>query len=248
MPKLIHGIDLTAPGGLEALFAYRRAQFGDAVMELGAGGEGGVAGATGADAGAGDAGADKGAEAGADKTGDKAGDAEKGNLWDDPAKAKAEIERLRSENGKDRTTAKQTAAQQATDELTQKLGKALGLIKDGDTKPTSDQLAAQLTEQATAAKQAQTELSVYRLAGKHGADADALLDSRAFLAKIAELDHTDTKAVTKAITDAITDNPKLKAVQAAGQSGADFSGGSGEQRTKKSMSLAEATANHYGTK
>ena len=30
--KTIHGIDLTAPGGLEALFAYRRAQFGDAMM------------------------------------------------------------------------------------------------------------------------------------------------------------------------------------------------------------------------
>lgn len=245
MPKknLIHGIDLTAPGGLEALFAYRRAQFGDAVMELGAGGEGGDAGAAGADAAG--SGAEKGAEAGADKTGDKAGDSDKGNLWDDPAKAKAEIERLRSENGKDRTTAKQTAAQQATDELTQKLGKALGLIKDGDTKPTSDQLAAQLTEQATAAKQAQTELSVYRLAGKHGADADALLDSRAFLAKIAELDHTDTAKVTKAITDAITENPKLKAVQAAGQSGADFSGGSGE-KPKQHKSLNDAISAHYG--
>ncbi|BCW61853.1 hypothetical protein [Arthrobacter sp. StoSoilB22] len=29
-----HGIDITAPGGLTALFAYRRAQFGDAVMRV----------------------------------------------------------------------------------------------------------------------------------------------------------------------------------------------------------------------
>jgi len=31
--KLVHGIDLTAPGGLDELFAFHRATFGDAVME-----------------------------------------------------------------------------------------------------------------------------------------------------------------------------------------------------------------------
>lgn len=37
-----HGIDLRAPGGIEALFAFNRALFGDAVMEAGGGGEGGT--------------------------------------------------------------------------------------------------------------------------------------------------------------------------------------------------------------
>ena len=32
--KTVHGIDLTAPGGIEALFAFNRARFGDAVMEV----------------------------------------------------------------------------------------------------------------------------------------------------------------------------------------------------------------------
>ncbi len=40
-----HGIDLRAPGGIEALFAFNRSLFGDAVMEDGDGGDGGGAGA-----------------------------------------------------------------------------------------------------------------------------------------------------------------------------------------------------------
>ena len=36
MKRTIHGIDLTAPGGLDALFAFNRARFGDLRMELSA--------------------------------------------------------------------------------------------------------------------------------------------------------------------------------------------------------------------
>ena len=32
MPKTIHGIDLTAPGGIDALLAFHYRTFGDAVM------------------------------------------------------------------------------------------------------------------------------------------------------------------------------------------------------------------------
>jgi len=46
-----HGIDLRAPGGIEALFAFNRALFGDAVMEAGEGGDGGADGAGGEPAG-----------------------------------------------------------------------------------------------------------------------------------------------------------------------------------------------------
>ena len=165
----------------------------------------------------------------------------KGNLWDDPAKAKAEIERLRAENGKDRTTAKTKAAEDARNELTQSIGKALGLIKDGDAKPDPEALTRQITETTAKAKQAQTELAVYKAAGKNGADADALLDSRAFLAKIADLDPSKTADIEKAIKEAVTSNPKLKTVQVAGASGADFSGGSGES-AKQPTSLEDAIA------
>lgn len=135
-----------------------------------------------------------------------------------PAWAQKQIKDLRKDDGDERVAAKTLAAIQ----------KALNPGAKGGEQPNAEQLTAQLTEQATAAKQAQTELAVYKLAGKHGADADALLDSRTFLAKIADLDHTDTKAVTKAITDAITENPKLKAAQAVATSRVDTSGGSGE--------------------
>lgn len=245
-PRTIHGIDPYAPGGVEALIEYNRAIFGDAQMNANAGGEGGEPeGEASGEA----AGTPAGNEPPADGTPPATPPAPKGTEgpagtdWDGkveslPAAAQKMIADLRKGEGDERVAKKQLEA----------ITKALNPNAKGDDKPTAEQLTKQLTERDTAAKQAQTELAVYKLAGKAGADADALLDSRAFLAKIAELDHTDTAKVTKAITDAITDNPKLKSVRVAGSSAADGAGGSGEQRTKKSMSLAEATASHYGTK
>lgn len=237
--KLIHGIDLTAPGGLAALFAFRRAQFGDAVMELGAG-EGGAPAAPAAGDPAGTPPADPaGTPPGEPEPKAEAPAAPAAEKVEDlPDWAQKQIRDLRKTDGDERIAAKQLAAIQ----------KALNPDAKDDEKPDPVKLAADLADRDTAARAAQTELAVYKLASKNGADADALLDSRAFLTKIADIDHTDTAKVTKAITDAINTNPKLKAVRAAGQSGGDFSGGSGENRTKKSMSLAEATANHYGTK
>jgi hypothetical protein len=83
------------------------------------------------------------------------------------------------------------------------------------------------------------ELAVYRGASKHGADPDALTDSRAFLRSIADLDPADegfSKAVNAAIKAAVTDNPKLKAASPApGRMGADFSGGSGGKAADDSI-------------
>lgn len=60
-----HGIDLRAPGGIEALFAFNRSLYGDAVMEAeGAGGEGTEGGSEGQSEGAGDAGAENLGEGG----------------------------------------------------------------------------------------------------------------------------------------------------------------------------------------
>lgn len=243
-PRTIHGIDPYAPGGVEALIEFNRAIFGDAQMNANAGGEGGDPSGTPAGTPSGEpAGAPAGNEPPAGNNPPAGLPGPKGDDWDGkveslPAAAQKMIADLRKADGDERVAKKQLDA----------ITKALNPNAKGDDKPTAEQLTKQLTERDTAAKQAQTELAVYKLAGKAGADADALLDSRAFLAKIAELDHTDTAKVTKAITDAITDNPKLKSVRVAGSSAADGAGGSGEQRTKKSMSLAEATASHYGTK
>lgn len=128
-----------------------------------------------------------------------------------------------------RVTAK-TAAEQATADLAQKIGKALGLVPDGQ--PADP---AKLTEQLTAAQQAQrdalVELAVYRAAGPLGAKPDALLDSRSFLAAIKDVDPTDGEAIKTAVEAAVTANPLLKTQAApaplAGASGADFTGGTG---------------------
>lgn len=263
--RTIHGIDPYAPGGIEALLAHHRATFSDAVMEAGEGGDGGNA--------AGDQGAEQqgggSSETGQQQAGGtdgrqqqaKPGDGQQqagqndqqGNGADDlanlsPADLAKMVRDLRKENGDSRANAKRSAAEEARNELTQSIGKALGLIKDGNEKPDAAKLTQTVTEQATENKSLKTELAVYKAASKAGADADALLDSRGFLAKLTDLDPTDSKAITKVIEDAVKDNPKLKAARAAGQSGAEFTGGSGEQRTSnKPVPLHQAVSGHYGT-
>lgn len=125
--------------------------------------------------------------------------------WDDPAAAKAEIERLRKENGAERVNAK---AQAATD-ARQELAKALGLIK-GDEPADPVKLAEQLTVEKAEARQARVELAVYRAAGP-SADPSALLDSTSFLASLKDIDPSDSAAVTAAITAAVASNPRLGA-------------------------------------
>jgi len=134
-----------------------------------------------------------------------------------PAWAQKIISDARKEAGDERGATKTLAAIQ----------KALNPDVAKGEKPTAEQLTKALTDRETEARQAKTELAVYKAAGKHGADADALLDSRGFLAKLADIDPSDTKAIDKAIKDAVEDNPKLKVVLAAGTSGANF-GGPGE--------------------
>jgi hypothetical protein len=230
----------------------------DAFRMEGPGGDGGGDGGDGGGSGDGDGdGGDGSGDGQGDDSKKTAGDdgkkgSDSDSPWDDPVKAKAEIERLRRENAADRTTAKSKAAEDAVNDLTQKLGKALGLIKDGDKdKVDPAELAKQVETATTRARQTAVELAVYRGASKHSGDPDALLDSRAFLAKVSDLDPDDDKFASKvdtAIKDAVKDNPKLKAGQAPGSSSADHgAGGSGEKGTRKPKSLADAVASTYGT-
>lgn len=145
-----------------------------------------------------------------------------------PEWAQKQIADLRKENASDRTNAKKTAADEATAEILAKVQAALG-GKTGDTAPTADELTAQLAASTSAATDAQRELAVYRAAATvTGADAPTLLDSRTFLTAIKDIDPTDSAALKAAVVKALTDNPRLKATQAAGKSGGDFTGGTGE--------------------
>ncbi|MFE0808207.1 hypothetical protein ACFW34_12075 [Streptomyces sp. NPDC058848] len=163
---------------------------------------------------------------------------------EDPA---AELERLRKElrqanadAAKARTTAKKNAAEEAKAELVQQMGKALGLVKDDkDEAPDPAKLTAEIERTQKAHRETAIELAVFRSAGKHGADASALTDSRSFLKSIADLDPSDEgfdKAVSAAIKAAVADNPKLKAAsQAPARTSGDFSGSSEKPVDKNSI-------------
>lgn len=163
---------------------------------------------------------------------------------EDPA---GELERLRKElkqanadAAKARTTAKKNAAEEAKAELVQQMGRALGLIKDDkDEAPDPAKLTAEIERATAAHRETAVELAIYRSAGKHGADPDALTDSRTFLSSIKDLDPSDegfAKAVSAAIKAAVADNPKLKAQsQAPARTSSDFSGSSEKPAHKNTI-------------
>ncbi|AQS70849.1 hypothetical protein [Streptomyces pactum] len=163
---------------------------------------------------------------------------------EDPA---AELERLRkelrqanSEAAKARTGAKKQAAEEAKAQLVQEMGKALGLVKDDkDEAPDPAKLTAEIERTQKAHRETAIELAVFRGAGKHGADASALTDSRSFLKSIADLDPSSEgfdKAVSAAIKAAVADNPKLKAAsQAPARTSGDFSGSSEKPKNGNSI-------------
>ena len=164
--------------------------------------------------------------------------------------------RDRSEAGKARNDAKKQAADDAVAALTQQLGKALGFVKEDappDPKALAEAIAQKdtaLTEKDAALRSKEVELAVWARADKLKARAGALLDSRAFVAKLAELDPTDkgfTTALDKAIKDAVEENKAFAVTPPAGKSGADLSGGTREGAAKRGGSLAGAISNHYGT-
>ncbi|MFF4369636.1 hypothetical protein [Streptomyces sp. NPDC001594] len=168
-----------------------------------------------------------------------------------------ELRTARSEAGKDRTAAKQQAADDAVKALTEKLGKALGLVADeAPPDPAALAKAIQEKDSTLAERDAQlrardVELAVWARAAKAGAKADALLDSRAFMKAASGLDPADkgfAAALDDAIKTAVKDNPSLAATPAATASGGDLSGGTGEGSTRqRPTSLHAAVRGAFGT-
>lgn len=212
----------------------------------------------GGDSGGGDSGGDSGGDAGTGQADSGTGDATADSSDTDAGQADSgqdsqdgtgEVARLRREAANYRTQLRE--AQAAQQQQLDAIAKALGL-KDGDDAPDPAQLTEQLTASQAEARQARVELAVFRGAAAHSGDPAALLDSRSFLTSVAQLDPADAgfdKAVSDAIKAAVDGNPKLKTVQAAGASGADHAGGSGERRNNngKPLPLHEAVAASYGT-
>jgi hypothetical protein len=136
----------------------------------------------------------------------------------------AYVKTLRDEAAANRVKAKDA------EDRNNKILAALGLQPDGKTDP--DELAKQHATTSTDLRQSRIELAVFRTASKHQADADALLDSRSFLATLADLDPTAVDfgaKVETAIKAAVKDNPKLKtAGQAPARNAGEITGGSGD--------------------
>lgn len=132
--------------------------------------------------------------------------------WENPEAAKAEIERLRKENGAARTNAKAQAAEDARKELAAEFAKILN-----PEAPESDpaKLTESLTQSQADAKQARVELAVFRNASTAGGDPAALLDSTSFLKSLDAIDPSDSAAVQAAIAKAVEANTRLGAAPAA---------------------------------
>ncbi|NUP02069.1 MAG: hypothetical protein HOW59_29520 [Nonomuraea sp.] len=141
----------------------------------------------------------------------------------DVARFEKLVENLRGDVAAEKTK-REALEQKAKDDqaaLMQRVAKAFGLETDEKKPPTPEELAKQLAEEQTRtkasddrARQTQVELAVYKTAGRHGGDPDALLDSRSFANVISKLDPTAAdfdEAVGKAVKAAVEGNAKLAA-------------------------------------
>lgn len=141
----------------------------------------------------------------------------------DPAKFERLVENLRGDVAaeKAKREAAEQKAQQDQADFMKKVAAAFGIDTGEEKPPTPEELAKQLDEargetkaSRDQARQTQVELAVYKSAGKHGGDPDALLDSRGFANAIAKLDPTSgsfNADVEKAVKQAVEANPKLAA-------------------------------------
>lgn len=141
----------------------------------------------------------------------------------DPAKFQKLVENLRGdvEAEKQKRSAAEQKAKDDQAAFMKKVATAFGIDSSEEKPPTPEELTAKLAAEQSrtkefedAARQTQVELAVYKSAGKHGGDPDALLDSRGFAQAIAKLDPASPEfaaSVEKAVTAAVEANPKLAA-------------------------------------
>jgi plasmid stabilization system protein ParE len=166
------------------------------------------------------------------------------------------IDDLRKENAKHRTN-NQTSTQQAqaAQQQLEAVLKALGKNPDGsDLPPDPKALAAEVAQQTAVAWETAAENAILRVAGTAGADADALLDSNAFLDSLGDFIELDPKSaefrqkLQAHITVWVDKHPKHKAagtVPAAARSGGDHPGGAGGTSARPT-SLDAALKRRYG--
>ena len=229
---------------------------GDGAGGDGAGGDSGANGTPSpadlaAKAAADKAAADKAAaDAAANGTGDGGANGDD-SPWNDPEKAKREIDRLRRENGDARMNAKREAAAEARSELLKELGKFIDPAS-GDEAPTAEALAAKVVDANVERDDAKRDAALVVAAVEAGVDVARLDYLRFILSRRAEfsaIDPADAEAgatLKTLISEEITKDSSLKTSGTARGTGDTQFGGanSGKQITLdefKAMSLAERT-------
>lgn len=178
----------------------------------------------------------------------------------DPARFEKLVENLRGDVAaeKAKREALEQKAKDDQDALMKRVAAAFGLETDEAKPPTPEELAKQLEEAQTRtkasddrARQREVELAVYKTAGKHGGDPDALLDSRSFANAISKLDPTAAdfgEQVGKAVKAAVDSNKKLaakapepKEPESTPAGGAPMDGAGGGKRQLGAADVARMT-------
>jgi len=111
------------------------------------------------------------------------------------------------------------------------IAKALGLKSDDDPATAAKTAAEERDAARQEAKAAKVEAAVMRAANKHGANPEALTDSRSFMGKLSDLDPAAddfASRLDETIKSAVEANPTLKAAPTSGpapRSGGSVNGG-----------------------
>ena len=173
-----------------------------------------------------------------------------------PADVRKVIEDLRAEAAKHRTDGQ--TAKQAADAEKQRVAavlKALGLNADGTDAPADPNALAEQIQQAQAVAWTNAvELSVVRSAMTVGADAEKLIDSRAFIDSLDEFVDLDPnsaefkKKLADHVKAYVDKHPTFKAAAPGpARSGGDHPGGAGQPPAERGKGgIAGAIGRHYG--
>lgn len=169
---------------------------------------------------------------------------------DDKAAEDARIKRANKQAAKYRTDLRET--QKALAAATAVLDKLKGAIGGEDSEDPAEKIAEQTEKVSTLeAERAalKAELLVTKLAPKHKANAEALLDSQKFTKTLAGLDPSDDDyddQVAEAIKDAVSKNAAYRTGQGSGKGGSELDPDGRETKKRKPVSLKGAIGGHYG--
>ena len=128
-------------------------------------------------------------------------------------KAHARTWENRAKRDKD-AAAKAVADKEAADAKLAAVLKAAGLAPDDDPAKAAEKAAAERDALATENRALRIERAAEKAGRKAGADVDALIDSRGFVAALADLDPTSsdfTDRLDAAVKTALEANPRLRA-------------------------------------